>query len=120
MPRNVNNPYLCVRFKENSGLGGWNKISAGYADTANSATWAYNSTDFHTNSIYIPQNTIDKWRIWLLDGSASLGGSSAADDLMFQYGAWDDWGEQWLRHDDKTNDDLDFTGSHRCIAETVY
>jgi hypothetical protein len=33
--RNVSNPYLCVRYQENGSYGGWNKISAGYADNAN-------------------------------------------------------------------------------------
>jgi hypothetical protein len=36
---------------------------------------------------------------------------------MFQYGLLDDWGEQWLRHNDKTNDDLDTTLTHRSIPE---
>jgi hypothetical protein len=40
LPRNVGNPYLCVRYQENGGYGGWNKISAGYADSANYANSA--------------------------------------------------------------------------------
>ncbi len=34
LPRNVGNPYLCIRYRENGGWGGWNRISAGYADSA--------------------------------------------------------------------------------------
>ena len=37
---------------------------------------------------------------------------------MFQYGIYDDYGEQWLRHNDNGNDDLDFTGKHRCIPNS--
>ena len=38
LPRNVSNPYLCVRYQENGGYTGWNRISAGYADTAANAS----------------------------------------------------------------------------------
>ena len=64
--------------------------------------------------IHIPYE--GHWRIYMLTSSAGWGGTSAANDLMFRYGLNDDWGEQWLRHNDKTNDDLDFTGKHRCIS----
>ena len=30
--RNVANPYLNVRYRENGGWGGWNKIASGLAD----------------------------------------------------------------------------------------
>jgi hypothetical protein len=36
-PRNVSNPYISIRYRENTNWGGWNKISAGYADSAGSA-----------------------------------------------------------------------------------
>lgn len=38
IPRNVSTPYLCIRYNESNSLAGWQKISAGYADTAGSAT----------------------------------------------------------------------------------
>jgi hypothetical protein len=38
LPRNVGNPYLCVKYQENGGYGGWNRISAGYADSAENLT----------------------------------------------------------------------------------
>jgi len=34
IPRNVTTPYLSVRYEEGSSLGAWQKIAAGYADTA--------------------------------------------------------------------------------------
>ena len=38
LPRNVEIPYLCVRYQEQpTGYGGWKRISAGYADSAGSA-----------------------------------------------------------------------------------
>ena len=37
LPRNVGSPYLCVRYIENGGRGGWNKISAGYADSCSAS-----------------------------------------------------------------------------------
>jgi hypothetical protein len=36
--RNVSNPYLNVRYRENNSFGSWNKISAGYSDTAGSCS----------------------------------------------------------------------------------
>lgn len=39
-PRNVSNPYLAIRYNESNSLAAWQKISAGYADSAGSATTA--------------------------------------------------------------------------------
>lgn len=36
-PRNVTTPYITIRYNENNVVGAWQKISAGYADTAGSA-----------------------------------------------------------------------------------
>lgn len=36
-PRNVTTPYITIRYNENNSLGAWQKISAGYADSAGSA-----------------------------------------------------------------------------------
>ena len=44
LPRNVANPYLCVRYRENVSYTGWQRISAGYANSAGSATTAVNLT----------------------------------------------------------------------------
>ena len=40
IPRNTATPYISVRFEENRVLGAWQKISAGYADTAGSVAWS--------------------------------------------------------------------------------
>jgi hypothetical protein len=48
-PRNVNNPYISIRYNENNTLGGWQKISAGFADTANNATNAFGKTEANLN-----------------------------------------------------------------------
>lgn len=40
IPRNVTSPYIAVRYNENNSLGAWQKISAGYADTAGGVAWA--------------------------------------------------------------------------------
>jgi hypothetical protein len=37
-PRNVTTPYITIRYNENNSVGAWQKISAGYADTAGTAT----------------------------------------------------------------------------------
>lgn len=42
IPRNSTTPYLSVRFEEGGVLGAWQKLSAGYADSAGSATTATN------------------------------------------------------------------------------
>ena len=39
IPRNSTTPYLSVRFEENRVLGAWQKISAGYADSAGAVAW---------------------------------------------------------------------------------
>ena len=39
-PRNVSSPYIAIRYNENNSLGSWQKISAGYADSAGSVAWA--------------------------------------------------------------------------------
>ncbi len=48
IPRSVTSPYVTVRYKEGGGAtagwGSWQKISAGYADTAGSATSATSAT----------------------------------------------------------------------------
>ena len=36
-PRNVTNPYIAIRYEEGGAFGAWQKISAGYADSAGSA-----------------------------------------------------------------------------------
>jgi hypothetical protein len=38
-PRNVTTPYIAIRYVENNALGAWQKISAGFADTANNASF---------------------------------------------------------------------------------
>jgi hypothetical protein len=37
-PRNVTTPYITIRYNEGNSVGAWQKISAGYADTAGTAT----------------------------------------------------------------------------------
>ena len=37
-PRNVSNPYIAIRYNESNSFGAWQKISAGYADSAGSVT----------------------------------------------------------------------------------
>jgi len=39
-PRNVTNPYIAIRYNELGSLGAWQKISAGYADSAGAASTA--------------------------------------------------------------------------------
>jgi len=40
IPRNTATPYISVRFEEGGALGPWQKISAGYADSAGGVAWA--------------------------------------------------------------------------------
>ena len=39
IPRNVSSPYIAIRYNESNSLGSWQKISAGYADSAGSVAW---------------------------------------------------------------------------------
>jgi len=39
IPRNTSTPYISVRFEESRSLGAWQKISAGYADSAGAVAW---------------------------------------------------------------------------------
>jgi len=47
--RNVTTPYIGIRYEENGSFGSWQKISAGFADSATNATNATNA-DFATNA----------------------------------------------------------------------
>ena len=47
--RNVTTPYIGIRYEENGSFGSWQKISAGFADSATNATNASNA-DFATNA----------------------------------------------------------------------
>jgi hypothetical protein len=69
------------------------------------------------DTIHLPKGDTGKWDIYILSGSTGYGGTSAANDLAFSYGIYDNVGLCWLRHDDNDNDDLDFTGFHKCILE---
>jgi hypothetical protein len=40
IPRNTTVPYFTVRYNENNAWGGWQKISAGYADSAGAVAWS--------------------------------------------------------------------------------
>lgn len=40
IPRNTTSPYISIRYEENRVLGAWQKISAGYADSAGAVAWA--------------------------------------------------------------------------------
>jgi len=69
IPRNTATPYISVRFEENRVLGPWQKISAGYADSAGSVSW---------------DNVSGKPSLASLNGSASQ--DFYVDDLY--YDAW--------------------------------
>lgn len=87
LPRNVGNPYLCVRYKENNGLGSWNKISAGYADnvpasgiTGQTGMWTsatrpgpYRLYRRDDNSDYSVQTywTGSRWRLYGYNGDSA-------------------------------------------------
>ncbi len=51
LPRNVSNPYLTVRYRENTIWGSWQKLSCGNADYATSAGTANNANNA-TNATY--------------------------------------------------------------------
>ncbi len=77
-----------------------------------------------TNKIIIPRYTSASftWSIYksTVDPSTAWGGTGFINDLVFLYGdANDGGGECWLRCDDTGNDDLDFTGFHKCILEDI-
>jgi len=50
LPRNVSTPYLSVRYEEGGALGSWQKIAAGYADSAGSATTATTASSCSGNA----------------------------------------------------------------------
>jgi hypothetical protein len=47
IPRNATTPYLAIRYNESNSLGSWQKISAGYADSAGSAGSVTNAVTFN-------------------------------------------------------------------------
>ncbi len=56
LPCNATNPYLCVRYQENGGYGGWQKLSSAYANSACSVAYANvtglpDLTGYATNTI---------------------------------------------------------------------
>lgn len=57
--RNVTTPYISIRYNENNGLGSWQKISAGYADTAGNATTVTSITSGQVTTAlgYTPYNS---------------------------------------------------------------
>jgi len=67
VPRNVSTPYLAVRYNESNTLGSWQKISAGYADTAGSAGTV-------TNGVYTTGTYADPaWITSLAKSKVGLG-----------------------------------------------
>jgi len=66
-PRNVSSPYITIRYEEGGVLGAWQKISAGYADSAGSASTA----DYATTAGSADQ--IDGW------GFVNTGSNSAVN-----------------------------------------
>jgi hypothetical protein len=67
VPRNVSTPYLAIRYNESNTLGSWQKISAGYADTAGSAGTV-------TNGVYTTGTYADPaWITSLAKSKVGLG-----------------------------------------------
>lgn len=52
IPRNVSTPYVCVRYEEGGAFGAWQKINAGYADSAGSATTASTANALNSSNSY--------------------------------------------------------------------
>ena len=77
LPRNVGNPYLCVRYREGGGWGGWNKINSGYADSAGGLTGTPNIT---VGTITTNNNAINAG-----SGGLTCGGITCTGDIVNQY-----------------------------------
>lgn len=67
IPRNTATPYISVRFEEGRLLGAWQKISAGYADSAGSVAWSnvsgkpstFAPSSHNHNDIYYTETEVD-------------------------------------------------------------
>jgi len=67
IPRNTATPYISVRFEEGRSLGAWQKISAGYADSAGAVAWSnvsgkpstFTPSSHNHNDIYYTETEVD-------------------------------------------------------------
>jgi len=67
IPRNTATPYISVRFEEGRSLGAWQKISAGYADSAGAVAWSnvsgkpstFAPSSHNHNDIYYTETEVD-------------------------------------------------------------
>ena len=85
IPRGVSSPYIAIRYNENNSLGSWQKISAGYADSAGSVAWGNVTgaptipTNYITNNAddtMVGDLTIDKGTSTTLSVKCDNGGNA--------------------------------------------
>jgi len=72
--RNVTTPYIGIRYEENGSFGSWQKISAGFADSATNATNATNA-NFATNAGTL--DGLDSTAFARIDGNSVTGTSGS-------------------------------------------
>lgn len=96
--RNVANPYLNVRYRENGGWGGWNKIASGLADTATLANNLTGTPNITVGTISAGATT--------LSSTLSVSGVTTLAN-----GVWHKSGEGHNRFHFGTNDKTYFGGN---------
>ena len=126
LPRNVTNPYLCVRYREANNWGGWQGISSIYSNSSGYATYAGGSSEVFSIQKYLLLSATDNT---VGSGGNSLvkymnvtnhwkAGYGTGNDFDFYY---NDSLRGFLQ-DDVSVAAIDFTGQHRCISDnkTIY
>ncbi len=126
-PRNVTTPYITIRYNEANSLGAWQKISAGYADSAGavdfnnltnkgSGTGTYTTSgDFRAPIFYDSNDT----SFYVDSASSSILGTitakASSDVQLYLNGNGTSWaGINWA--DVAGNDSIWYNGSGRTFA----
>jgi hypothetical protein len=95
IPRNVTTPYITIRYNENGVFAGWQKIAAGYADSAGSITSQANSatiaaTSANTGNTIVLRDVNGDFNARIMSGTAT---SARYADLAENYVADADYEE---------------------------
>lgn len=103
IPRNVTTPYIAVRYNESNSLAGWQKISAGYADSAGTASTASSATtadqidgvEFrNTNQTAVNADNIDSNGITYYSAGVTNFTGNASDGALYSHYYSSSWQHQ--------------------------
>jgi len=94
IPRNTATPYISVRFEESRSLGAWQKISAGYADSAGAVAWSnvsgkpstFAPSSHDHNNLYYTETEADARFLGISAKAADANLLDGVDSTRFVYG----------------------------------